>query len=128
LARRLGRIGAILAVSVQLLLPAVAMPGHDFDRFPTAPILQQAVAIWGQDALCTTRTADDQKGSKQVPASHRQCPICWALWHTASLPAPAGAALLLPPPLVEARHSPVSIASGLHPTYSPSQPRAPPSA
>jgi hypothetical protein len=124
LSHRLGRVGAILALAAQLLLPAIAMPGHDIS--PAASTLHQALSVWGKDALCTTTRAGEKESSRKAPASHSQCPICWALSQTASLLAPAGASVLLPTLLAQAQHSLTSIASAFQPTYALSQPRAPP--
>ena len=102
----------------------MAMPRHGLGADPGAPIFQ-AAAAWGRDALCTAKE-DERSGSKQLPASHQQCPVCWAQLQTASLLAPVGPALPFSLPRVEARQALVAIASALQPPYSPSQPRAPP--
>jgi hypothetical protein len=52
--RRLGRIGAGIALAIQLLLPFLAMPhASSMPAVPIASALAQAAALWGSDALCT---------------------------------------------------------------------------
>jgi len=119
-----GRSGAALALIIQILLPAMAMPGDDLGADPAAPIFQ-AAAAWGRDALCTTKE-DEGSASKQLPASHRQCPVCWAQLQMASLLAPVGPALPFFLRRVETQQALVGIAAALQPPYSPSQARAPP--
>lgn len=92
--RRLGVAGAIFALVVQLTLPFAPMPASQ-DRAPTA--LEEAIALWGPDSLCTTQGYQHGSGDRQDgKLACDQCPICQAQHHLAQLlPPPRGG--LTPP-------------------------------
>ncbi len=131
LLRRLGRLGAALALAIQLLLPVIAMPpvalaaAGGGAMMPAAAILAQASAVWGSAALCEPGSAPSHEG-KQTPHLVHPCPICWAVQQAASLLPPS-----LPPlPLASA---PVWLKAAvpdddpsLRRDLSPAQPRGPP--
>ena len=122
--RRLGRLGAGVALATQLLLPFIAMPqASSMPAVPTA--LAQAAALWGSDAICTLGAVTKSDG-KQGPFAGHQCPICWALQQTASLLPPNGGIPSAPraPTRIEAPS--VAIEARAEPSYSPAQPRGPP--
>jgi len=131
LLRRLGRLGAALALAVQVLLPVIAMPpaalaAAGAAMTPAAAILDQAAAVWGSAALCEPGSSLPSHQGKQGPLFVHPCPICWAVQQAASLLPPS-----LPPlPLVSA---PVWLKAALpeddpalRRNLSPAQPRGPP--
>jgi hypothetical protein len=125
--RRAGRVGATLALAVQLLLPFVAMPQMAFASISEAQesaLLAQATAVWGRDALCTLGSAT-QHTHENVP-SDRPCPICWTVHQAASLPPPAVPPL--PPAPLEVRLQAVIALIGpfVQASRPPSPPRGPP--
>ena len=130
LLRWLGRLGAALALSVQLLLPVIAMPPAALAAagpamVPAAAILDQASAVWGSAALCEPGGAPSHE-DRQAPHLVHPCPICWAVQQAANLLPPS-----LPPlPLASA---PVWLKAAapdddlaLRRDFSPAQPRGPP--
>jgi hypothetical protein len=123
LLRRLGRLGAALAVILQLLLPFLAMPPAASAQ--DAPMLAQATTLPENGALCEPGMAMAHHG-KQSPMGRHHCPVCWALQQTASLLPPS--APPAPAPLVIAWvRAPAPDRDGFHPlTLSPAQPRGPP--
>jgi hypothetical protein len=127
LSRGVGRIGAALALAVQLLLPFVAMPQRAFASVLEAQnsaLLAQATAAWGPDALCTLSGAT-RHTDKDAPSDH-PCPICWTVQQAASLPPPAVPPL--PPAPIELRLQPVIALIGpfVQASRPPSPPRGPP--
>jgi hypothetical protein len=130
LLRRLGRLGAVLAIAVQLLLPVVAMPPAALAAAgaaptPAAAILDQASAVWGSAALCEPGSAPSHEG-KRTPHLVHPCPICWAVQQAASLLPPS-----LPP--LPVASAPVWLKAAvpdddpaLRRNLSPAQPRGPP--
>ncbi len=134
LLRRLSRLGAALALAVQLLLPVIAMPPAALAvpgaaaggaTTPAASILAQASAVWGSAALCEPGSTPSHP-DKQSPHLIHPCRICWALQQAASLLPPS----LLPLPLAP---SPVWVKTpvpaedlALRRNLPPAQPRGPP--
>jgi hypothetical protein len=120
LLRQLGRLGAALAVILQLLLPFLAMPPAASAE--DAPMLAQGT---GNGALCEPGMAMPDHG-KPGPMVHHHCPVCWALQQTANLLPPS--APPTPAPLVIAWiRAPAPDRDGFHPlALSPAQPRGPP--
>jgi hypothetical protein len=117
--RRLGCLGATLALAVQLLLPFMAMP-------QASATAASPAAAWGSAALCTLG-AESKPAGKQSPLVHRQCPICWMLQQTASLLPPTGAAELTPPAAVAIDSPDRALDDAIERPLSPAQPRGPPS-
>jgi hypothetical protein len=131
LLRRLGRLGAALALAVELLLPIIAMPpaalaAAGAATTPAEAILDQASAVWGSAALCEPGSSAPPHHGKQGPLLVHACPICWAVQQAASLLPPS-----LPPlPLASA---PAWLKAAvpdddlpLRRDLSPAQPRGPP--
>jgi hypothetical protein len=130
LLRRLGRLGAALALAVQLLLPVIAMPpaalaaaGPATTR--AAAILDQASAVWGSAALCEPDSAPSHEG-KQTPHLVHPCPICWAVQQAASLLPPNLPPLPLAPAAVRLKAAIPDDDLALRRNLSPAQPRGPP--
>ncbi len=94
LGRRLGRLGAVLALAIQLLLPFMAMPQAAATP-PATSVMAEAAAVWGSAALCTL-DAQTKPGGKPGRLAHHPCPICWTLQQAASLLPPTGAPELAP--------------------------------
>src|SRR5262245_10386121 len=86
LARRLGAFGAVLALSLQLLLPFLAMP--QAANAQDMAMLDQAATTWGSGALCEPGAATSHDG-KQSPMAGHQCPVCWAMQQAASVLPPS---------------------------------------
>jgi hypothetical protein len=130
LLRRLGRIGAALAIAVQLLLPIIAMPPAALDAAgaaisPVASILAQASAVWGSTALCEPGGTPSHEG-KQTPHLVHPCPICWAVQQAASLLPPSLPPLPLAPSPVWVKTPVPAEDFALRRNLSPAQPRGPP--
>ena len=123
LLRQFGRLGAVLALTLQLLLPFLAMPQPVSAQ--DAPMPAQATTAWGSDAVCEPGMAMPRQG-QQSPMVHHQCPVCWALQQTANLLPPS--APPAPAPLVIAWvRAPAPDRDGFRPlALSPAQPRGPP--
>ena len=124
LLRRLGVLGVVLALSLQLLLPFLAMPQAASAQ--EMAMLDQAATVWGSGALCEPGAATSRDG-KQSPMAGHQCPICWAMQQAASLLPPS--APPEPAPLAIAWvKAPAPDRGALRPrALSPAQPRGPPS-
>ena len=124
LLRRLGALGAVLALSLQLLLPFLAMP--QAANAQDAAMLDQAAMVWGNGNVCEPGMAMPH-GGKQSPMAGHQCPICWAMQQAASLlppgtpPEPAPLAVTW----VTAAAPELDFFRPL--ALSPAQPRGPPS-
>jgi hypothetical protein len=97
LLRRLGCLGAALALAVQLLLPVIAMPPAALAApgvaaggaiTPAASILAQASAVWGSAALCEPGSTLSHPG-EQSPHLVHPCPICWAVQQAAGFLPPS---------------------------------------
>ena len=124
LLRRFGRLGAVLALTLQFLLPFLAMPQPASAQ--DAPMPAQATTVWGNDALCEPGMAMPHPG-KQSPMVHHQCPVCWALQQTASL-LPPSAPPASAPLVITWVKAPATERDGFRPlVLSPAQPRGPPS-
>ena len=123
LLRQFGRLGAVLALTLQLLLPFLAMPQPASAQ--DMPMPADAGMLLGNGALCEPGMAMPHQG-QQSPMVHHQCPVCWALQQTASLLPPS--APPAPAPLVIAWvRAPAPDRDGFHPrALSPAQPRGPP--
>ena len=134
LLRRLGRLGAVLAVAVQLLLPVIAMPpaalaAAGVAATPSAAILAQASAAWGAAALCEPAGApapESPHESKQSQHLAHPCPICWAVQQAASLLPPILPPLPLAPVAVWFKAPITADDLTLRRNLSPAQPRGPP--
>ena len=123
--RRVGRIGAGVALAIQLLLPFIAMSqASSMPAVSSTTPLAQAAALWGSDAICTLGAVTKQD-SKQNPLTG-QCPICWAVQQTASLLPPSGGIALAPPTLTRIEAPSAATEKCAEPAYSPAQPRGPP--
>jgi hypothetical protein len=116
---RLGRLGAALALAIQILLPFMAMP--QALATPAGPD-----AVWGNAALCTLG-AETKPASKQSPLAHRQCPICWMLQQTASLLPPTGAPELSVPAAAAIDPPARALDDAIERPFSTARPRGPPS-
>ena len=123
LLRQLGRLGAVLALTLQLLLPFLAMPQPASAQH--APMPGQTSAPWGDSGLCEPGMAMPHRG-QQSPLVHHHCPVCWALQQTANLLPPS--APPAPAPLVIAWVKALAPdRDGFRPVaLSPAQPRGPP--
>ncbi len=126
--RWLARIGAGVALAVQLLLPFMAMPQMAFAAAEAnkAAVLAQATAAWGSDALCAVDSGTRPHGAKS-PLSDHPCPVCWAMQQAASLLAPVGPPLLAPPIYIRVEPVLVSLEAFVQGPRPPSPPRGPPS-
>jgi hypothetical protein len=126
--RRLGALGAVLALSLQLLLPFLAMPqaANAQDMAQDMAMLDQAATVWGSGSVCEPGAATSHDG-KQSPMAGHQCPICWAMQQAASLLPPS--APPEPAPLVIAWVTASALdRDAFRPlALSPAQPRGPPS-
>ncbi|HKF64137.1 MAG TPA: DUF2946 family protein [Dongiaceae bacterium] len=123
LLRQFGRLGAVLALTLQLLLPFLAMPQPASAQ--DAPMPGQTSTPGGDGALCEPGMAMPHQG-QQSPMIHHHCPVCWALQQTGNLLPPSA-----PPasaPLVIAWvKAPAPDRDGFHAfALSPTQPRGPP--
>jgi len=130
LLRRLGRIGAALAIAVQLLLPVIAMPpaalaAAGAATTPAASILAQASAVWGGGVLCEPGSTPSDEG-QQTPHLVHPCPICWAVQQAASLLPPSLPPLPLAPVPVWVKAPVPADDLTLRRNLSPAQPRGPP--
>lgn len=123
-ARRLGALGAVLALSLQLLLPFLAMP--QAANAQDMAMLDQAATVWGSGSVCEPGAATSHDG-KQSPMAGHQCPVCWAMQQAASLLPPS--APPEPAPLVIAWVKALALdRDAFRPlALSPAQPRGPPS-
>ncbi len=134
LLRRLGSIGAALAIAVQLLLPIIAMPpaalaAAGATATQAASILAQASAVWGNTALCEPGNVPSHEGAhqgKQTPHLVHPCPICWAVQQAASLLPPSLPPLPLAPVPVWVKAPTPADGLALRRNLSPAQPRGPP--
>lgn len=124
LLHRLGALGAVLALSLQILLPFLAMPRAA--NAQDMAMLDQAATVWGSGSVCDPGGAMPHDG-KQSPMAGHQCPICWAMQQAASLLPPS--APPQPAPLAIAWvKSPAPDRDVIRPlARSPAQPRGPPS-
>jgi hypothetical protein len=122
--RRLGAFGAVLALSLQILLPFLAMPQAASAQ--EMAMLDQAAKVWGNGNVCEPGMAMPH-GGKQGPMAGHQCPICWAMQQAASLLPPSTPPQ--PAPLAIAWvKAPAPDRDGFRPlALSPAQPRGPPS-
>ena len=122
--RRLGALGAVLALSLQILLPFLAMPQAAGAQ--EMAMLDQAATVWGSGSVCDPGGAMPHDG-KQSPMAGHQCPICWAMQQAASLLPPS--APPEPAPLVIAwvKASALDRDAFRPLALSPAQPRGPPS-
>ena len=123
LLRRFGQLGAVLALTLQLLLPFLAMPQPASAQ--DTPMPAPASTLWGNGALCEPGMAMPHQG-QQSPLVHHHCPVCWALQQTANLlppsapPAPA-------PLIITWVKAPAPDRDSFRPrALSPAQPRGPP--
>lgn len=123
LLRLFGRLGAVLALTLQLFLPFLAMPQAASAQ--DAPMLADAGMLSGNGALCEPGMAMPHQG-QQSPMAHHQCPVCWAVQQAASLLPPSTPPA--PAPLVIAWvKAPAKNRDGFHAfALSPTQPRGPP--
>ncbi|MFO1055815.1 MAG: DUF2946 domain-containing protein [Dongiaceae bacterium] len=120
---KLGRLGAILALAVQLLLPAMAVSPASA---PAPAVLAQAAALWGDGSLCLIGQGRRSDGGPAPLAHHDACAACCMLHQAAALPPPADGPRLAPRlPVAIAYLAVAHDAVRPRPT-SPAQPRAPP--
>jgi hypothetical protein len=124
LGRRLGRLGAALALAIQLLLPFMAMPQAAATP-PATSAMAEATAVWGSAALCTL-DAQTKPGGKPAQLAHHPCPICWTLQQAASLLPPTGAPELAPSKPAAILSLSPEIDAVLERLLSLAQPRGPP--
>jgi hypothetical protein len=120
-------IGAGLALAFQLLLPFMAMPQMALVSSSEAhkkAVLAQAVAAWGNDALCVLSGAARDQGKS--PLSDHPCPICWVMQQAANLLPPEGPPLASRPMYAGVEPALTSIDTFVQSPLPPSPPRGPP--